>query len=95
MRWSNSTPVGRAKPVSGFVEELGWSSGITDPSHPGPFDAEEAMDSFEITAPPFTACPGSTFTPAGPNVLIEIENLSGHDWPVVWYVADVDTTICL
>jgi len=77
--------------VDPFVDELGWSTGIT--ALPGPFPPDEAMDSADISPPPFKACPTSGFATAGPDVMIEITNLSGHDWPIVWYVGDFDTSV--
>jgi len=77
--------------VDDFVDELGWSTGIT--FFPGPFLPDEAMNSTTRSFVPFTACPTSTVPPAGFPVTIEITNFSGDDWPLVWYVADSDTLI--
>lgn len=40
-----------------------------------------------------TACHDGSDDPAIPNILVEMTNLTGRDWPEVYYVADPETFI--
>jgi hypothetical protein len=69
------------------VEELGIGAASI---HPGPFPQDEEILSNHYPTH-LVACP--TSDSAAPNIKVSITNLTGLDFPNVWYVSDPETSL--